>query len=45
MREHVRAVMAALADAVPPEEFENALQQLPDAYGPLLELVDRAADS
>ena len=40
VRDHVRAVMAALADAVPPEEFDNALQQLPDAYGPLLELVE-----
>lgn len=38
-RDHVRAVIAALADAIPPEEFEDALQQLPDAYGPLLELA------
>ncbi|MFD1562639.1 DUF2267 domain-containing protein [Haloarchaeobius amylolyticus] len=45
VRDHVRAVMAALADAVPPAEFDDALQQLPDAYSPLLELVDRADGS
>lgn len=44
VRDHVRAVLAALAEAVPPEEFDNALQQLPDTYGPLLELVEKESN-
>lgn len=44
VRMHVRAVMTALADAIPPEEFDNARQQLPDTYGPLLAPVEAGGD-
>lgn len=35
-REHAGVVTDALADAVPPREFEDALDQLPQAYGAIL---------
>lgn len=35
-REHVGLVTDALAEAVPPREFEDALDQLPQAYGTIL---------
>lgn len=33
---HVAATLSALRDAVPPEEWDNATEQLPEGYGRLL---------